>query len=126
NLDRYRIEAALAKIRGRASQAEYMEVASRSALKTLTGLSTLRIPACPSQPLDVEIDSIERLVENVDQVRPEAQMLDAAVAAQEAQLDIEQARYFPDIALALSAGITTAPGRTNIENPFIRDGGNSQ
>ncbi len=125
-MDRYRMQAAIAEVRGRASQAEYARIASEAALMTLTGVSPIRIPECPSQPLDFELDAIAEYVDGLEEVRPEARLLDAAVTAREAQLQIDRARFFPDIALALEAGITHAPGRVNISNPFIRDSGNMQ
>lgn len=125
-MDRYRMQAAIAEVRGRASQAEYLRNASEAALATLTGVSIIRIPECPSAPLAFDLGSLGSYVGDLEQVRPEAHMLDAAVAAREAQLAIDRARFFPDIALGLEAGITYAPGRVNISNPFIRDAGNTQ
>jgi outer membrane protein TolC len=125
-LDRYRMQAAIAEVRGRASQAEYLRIASQSALITLTGVARVRIPDCPSQPLTIDLRPVTTYLEGLAELRPEARMLDAAVEAREAQLGIERARFFPDIGLGLNAGISVAPGRTNIENPFIRDAGNTQ
>jgi outer membrane protein, multidrug efflux system len=125
-MDRYRMQAAIAEVRGRASQAEYLRNASRAALATLTGVSAVRIPDCPSVPLEFELDALTSYVGELEQARPEMQLLDAAIAAREAQLALERANYFPDIALALEAGITHAPGRVNISNPFITDAGNTQ
>lgn len=125
-MDRYRMQAAIADVRGRASQAELLRNSSEAVLATLTGVSEIRIPECPSIPLVFELGPITSYVEELEGVRPEAQMLESAVAAREAQLAIERARFLPDIALALEAGVTYAPGRVDVSNPFIHDGGNTQ
>jgi outer membrane protein TolC len=53
--------------------------------------------------------------------RPEINMARAGLLAREAQVRLEQARYYPDIGLCLSARWAKAPGITDQTNPFVHD-----
>jgi outer membrane protein TolC len=56
--------------------------------------------------------------------RPEINMARAGVVARKAQLRLEQSRYFPDLALGLSAKWARAPEVEDQLNPYVRDDGN--
>ena len=51
-------------------------------------------------------------------------MARAGVAAREAELGLSRSNMFPDMGLALSAGLSAAPEVANQINPFVKDGGN--
>src|SRR6185503_10724320 len=56
--------------------------------------------------------------------RPEVHMLEAAVRARQASLDVAEASFFPDIGIAYRFGVTWAPGITDQTNPFVIDQAN--
>ena len=51
-------------------------------------------------------------------------MLEAAVRARQASLDVAEAGFFPDIGLVYRFGTTYAPGITDQTNPFVIDQAN--
>ena len=53
--------------------------------------------------------------------RPEINMARAGLTAREAQVRLEQARYYPDLGLGVSARWSKAPGITDQTNPFVHD-----
>ena len=122
--DLFRLEAAMAELRARASQAEMLRRSSSAALRALTGLEEVRVPECPMEPVSVELESVEAIVERAQAERPELGQLDAALDAQEANLAVQRGAYGPDIAFAFSAGATYSPGVTNQTNPFVNDPAN--
>ncbi|MCB9659288.1 MAG: TolC family protein [Polyangiales bacterium] len=125
-MDIYRLAAALAEVQARASEVTRLEVSSRAALETLTGLRDIHIPDCPSARVDVDLLELSDYVARAHGHRPELGMLEAALDARRAELNIHRARFFPDLALGLRAGYSWGPGVTNITNPFISDRANTQ
>ena len=125
-MDRYRLEAALAEIDARASQTERLKRGAQAALRILTGLSEIRPPDCPMEPIDVNAPTLERLHERAREQRPEIGMLEAALDAREANLDIQRAGYAPDFGLGFQASYSWGPGVTDQENPWISDPANRQ
>jgi outer membrane protein TolC len=123
--DRYRLSSALAEIEARSSETDKLEASTRTALRILTGLDRIRVPECPLEPLQFEPDALAKYHKSARSNRPETGILDAAISASEANLDSYEAKYFPDLALALRAGTSYAPGVTNQNNPFVSDDGNS-
>ncbi|MFW6066876.1 MAG: TolC family protein [Myxococcota bacterium] len=121
NMDKWRLASALAEVNARASEADRLEATARAALGILTGLPRVRVPDCPLQPVAYETAPLERYVRRATEFRPETRMLQAATEAREADVQRHQARYFPDIGLALSAGYSYAPGVTDQNNPFVYD-----
>lgn len=122
--DRYRLAAALADIEGRAAQARHLERSSRAALRVLTGVSDFRVPDCPIEPVDAEIEELDYYLAHAMDDRPEVRMLEAATRAREASVDVARAGFFPDIGLAYRFGTSYAPGITDQSNPFIVDPAN--
>lgn len=120
-MDRYRLRAALAEVDARASQAVRLEESSRAALVALTGETDLTIPDCPSAPVTLPEDSIE---ESGPDARPEIGMLEAAIEARRAAVEIQRGGHAPDIGLGFTAGLSWGPGITNQQNPFVPDPAN--
>lgn len=123
-MDRYRLAAARSEVRARESEVERLERSSREALEILTDLEDVRVPECPSQPLPMPDEPLDWYQRAAQAHRPEAHMLDAAIDARQANVDVNQARYFPDLALALQASTSRAPGITDQNNPFVQDPAN--
>lgn len=120
-MDRYRLRAALAEVDARASQAVRLEESSRAALVALTGETDLTIPDCPSAPVTLPEDSIE---ESGPDARPEIGMLEAAIEARRAAVEIQRGGHAPDIGLGFTAGLSWGPGITDQQNPFVPDPAN--
>jgi len=123
-LDQYRLETALAEIEAREADAIRLEETARQALRILTGVRHFQIPACPIEPVEVVLEPRAHYVRQATGRRPEVRMLEAAVRARQAGLDVAQASYFPDLALAYRFGTTYAPGITDQGNPFVIDQAN--
>ncbi|MFK7991513.1 MAG: TolC family protein [Sandaracinaceae bacterium] len=124
DLDRYRLQAAVAEIEAREADAIRLENTARAALGILTGVREFRIPECPIEAVDIELRPREHYVRQAHSDRPEVRMLEAAVRARQASLDIAEASFFPDLALAYRFGTTYAPGITDQTNPFVVDQAN--
>jgi outer membrane protein TolC len=120
-MDRYRLRAALAEVDARASQAVRLEESSRAALLALTGEQELRIPDCPSAPVTLTEEAVEG---SRPDARPEIGMLQAAIEARRAAVDIQRGGHAPDIGLGFTAGISWGPGITDQANPFVPDPAN--
>lgn len=123
-LDQYRLATALAEIEAREADAIRLEQTTRQALVILTGVRHFRIPPCPIEPVEVELEPRAHYVAQATERRPEVRMLEAAVRARQAGLDVAQAGFFPDLALAYRFGTTYAPGITDQGNPFVIDQAN--
>ena len=123
-MDRWRLSSTLAEVAARSSEATRLERASRAALVTLTGLRQVDVPDCAMEPVVFEPRPVAWYVRTARAHRAESRMLDQGIAAREANVTATRARYFPDLALALSASYSYGPGITDQENPFIVDGAN--
>ncbi len=125
-MHRYRLEAAVAEIEARASETTRLRRSAEAALQALTGVAHLRVPPCPMEPVEVSAPSLEVLRERARRSRPEVGMLEAAVEAREANLDIQRAGYAPDFGLGFQARYSWGPGLTDQSNPWIADPANRQ
>lgn len=122
--DRYRLAAALADIEGRQAQARHLERSSRAALRVLTGVADFRVPECPLAPVEMELEELDYYLAHAMDDRAEVRMLEAAIRAREAGLDVARAGFFPDIGLVYRFGTSYAPGITDQSNPFVVDPAN--
>jgi outer membrane protein TolC len=123
-MDRYRLQAALAEVRARQAQAIHLERSSMASLRILTGLRDFRVPDCPIQIVDAELLPLEEYLRSAMSERPELRMLEAAQRAREASLDVARAGFWPDLALTYRFAISYAPGITDQTNPFVIDPAN--
>ncbi len=123
-LDRWRMQAALAEVEARASDVQRLEATARAALGTLTGRPRVHIPECPIEPVELDLDPLDHYVRQAREGRPEVRMLEAAVNAREAAVRVAEAGFFPDFGFAYRIGQTWAPGMTNQTNPFVIDPAN--
>ncbi|MDQ3036356.1 MAG: TolC family protein, partial [Myxococcota bacterium] len=123
-MDRYRLQAALAEVRAREAQAVHLEASSRTALQILSGVRNFRVPECPISVASARLRPLTRYVTAAMSDRPEVRMLEAAQRAREASLDFARAGFWPDLALTYRFAISYAPGITDQTNPFIIDPAN--
>jgi len=122
--DRWRLSTTVAEVEARRSEARRLEETARAGLATLTGHQAIRIPECPIEVVEYEPRPLDWYLRRAGAARPEVSMLQAGLRAREANVEATEARYFPDIALALSASHSYAPGVTDQTNPFVIDRGN--
>lgn len=123
-MDRYRLQSALAEVRARQAQAQHLEASSRAALRILSGVREFRVPDCPIQVVSARLRPLAHYVSSAMSDRPEVRMLEAAQRAREASLDVARAGFWPDLALTYRFAISYAPGITDQTNPFIIDPAN--
>jgi outer membrane protein len=121
-LDLYKIDAMSAEVDARELQARHLERLALAGLRLLAGLDdSQEIADVPLEPFAVEVRPIEEYLAAVDADRPDVRMLDAAIRAQQAKVDIEFARYFPDLAVTASASYAYSSATYDNHNPWLND-----
>lgn len=113
-----------ADLEARASEARKQEAIALAGLRFLTGTPDVTVPDVPLTRVSHQLGPLARYLAAARLYRPEVNMARAGVLAREAQLRLEQARYFPDIGLGLSARYSSAPYVTDQTNPFVKDTAN--
>lgn len=114
-----------AELEARSSEAEEKEKAALAGLRFLTGVEgPFDIPNEPLEQMGHTLGPLSRYLSAAKLFRPEVNMAHAGVLARRAQLELQRARYYPDLALGLSAQVSRAPGMADQVNPFARDLGN--
>ncbi len=82
------------------------------------------MPDVPLEPIDHQLGDSLTYLQAARLHRPEINMAKAGLAARTAQLELEKAKYYPDLGLGMSAKLIRAPEITDQRNPFSRDPGN--
>ncbi|MBK7586769.1 MAG: TolC family protein [Myxococcales bacterium] len=114
-----------AELEARESEAEKQERIALAGLRFLTGVKGgLDIPDRPLVRVPHTLAPLGRYLDAARLFRPEVNMARAGVLARQAQVRLEQSRYFPDLGLALSARYARAPEVTNQTNPYVSDSAN--
>lgn len=114
-----------AELDAREAEAQKQERIALAGLRFLTGIQTnFDIRDEPLRRVPHLLGPLSTYLSAARLYRPEINMARAGVMAREAQLGVERARYFPDLAIALSAKWTRAPGVDDQVNPFARDEAN--
>jgi outer membrane protein TolC len=114
-----------AELEARESEAARQELLALSGLRFLTGVrGVFDIPNRPLSRVAHSLAPVGRYLEAARLFRPEINMARAGIAARRAQVELERSRYFPDLALALSAKWARAPQVVDQSNPFVTDNGN--
>jgi outer membrane protein TolC len=109
----------------RRSEAEKQEHIALASLRFLTGVGpSLDVPDEPLRRVTRPLGPLTQYLSAARLFRPEINMAHAGVLARRAQVELEYARFFPDIALALSASRSYAPEVADQLNPFVRDEAN--
>lgn len=124
-MDRWRMAGTLAEVDGRQSEAMRLHQVSYDALSILSTEQNFSLPDCAMTAIVFELRALAYYQDTARDHRPEAAQLMAAIAARDASLSLTRAQYFPDIAVALSAGYSRTPGVTDQSNPFVQDPGNT-
>lgn len=118
----YKLHISRADLTARHSEALQKEAVALASLKFLTGVQG-DLPL-PDQRLVRVRQSLSPLAIYLSAARlhrPEINMARAGLMAREAQVRLEQARYYPDIGLGVQARWARAPGITDQTNPFVHD-----
>lgn len=124
-IDLLKLRMNRAELEARESQARQSEAVALSGLGFLTGLGrAVQLPDVPLPRARHELGPLPRYLSAARLYRPEINMARAGVLAREAQLRMEEARYFPDIALGLSYKIGYASEVTDQRNPYSYDRAN--
>lgn len=123
-MDRYRLTTALAEVEARASVVQRGELASREALRILTGLHPIEVAECALEPLPFEAKDQRHYQLKAIGDRPEMHALEALVTARKSNVTIHRGKYFPDLAMVIGLDHTYGPGTTDQTNPFIYDPSN--
>ncbi len=114
-----------AELEARESEAAKQERIALAGLKFLIGApSAVEIPDQPLRRVPHRLAPLGRYLEAARLFRPEVNMARAGVMARQAQVRLEQSRYFPDFGLALSGRYGRAPEVTNQINPWVNDSAN--
>lgn len=122
----YKLKINRAELTARHSEAQQKEAIALAGLKFLTGVTgNLPLPEQPLTRVRHALSPIATYLNAARLHRPEINMARAGLTARQAQVRIEQARYYPDIGLGLSARWAKAPGITDQTNPFVRETINS-
>jgi outer membrane protein TolC len=111
-----------ADLEAKQSQARQEEQSALASLRFLTGVTgAFDIPDEPLTKARHTLAPLARYMAAARLFRPEVNMARAGVLARRAQMQLEQSRFYPDLALALSAKWAYAPEVTDQNNPFVRD-----
>jgi outer membrane protein TolC len=114
-----------ADLDARRSEAEKNEHIALAGLRFLTGMGpTLDVPDEPLRRVSRPLGPLAQYLTAARLFRPEINMAHAGILARRAQVELEQARFFPDIALGVSASRSYAPEVVDQTNPFVRDDAN--
>lgn len=118
----YKLKMSRADLTARHSEATQKEAIALASLKFLTGVQgDLPLPDEPLTRVRGALGPLATYLNAARLHRPEINMARAGLVAREAQVRLEQARYYPDIGLGLSARWAKAPGITDQQNPFVRE-----
>jgi outer membrane protein TolC len=118
----YKLRINRADLTARHSEARQKEAIALASLKFLTGVQgDLPLPEVPLVRVRQALSPLATYLSAARLHRPEINMARAGLLAREAQVRMEQARYYPDLGLGLSARWSKAPGITDQTNPFVRD-----
>jgi outer membrane protein TolC len=114
-----------AELEGRESTIREQEAGALAALRFLTGIKGgFDIPEEPLRRAEHSLAPLARYLAAARLHRPEINMARAGLLARRAQVRLEEARFYPDVGLGLSAKLSRAPEVPDQRNPFVRDRAN--
>jgi outer membrane protein TolC len=114
-----------AELDARRSEAQKQEQIALTNLRFLTGVGTsLDVPDEPLRKVAHPLGPVTEYLTAARLFRPEINMAHAGVLARRALVSLERAKFYPDIAFALSASTSYAPEIDNQLNPFVYDNAN--
>lgn len=113
------------ELKARKSEAQKQERIALASLRFLTGVGpTLDVPDEPLRKARHPLGPVSQYLTAARLFRPEINMAHAGIRARRALVSLERARFFPDIAVGLSASRSYAPEVADQLNPFVRDDAN--
>lgn len=114
-----------AELDARVSEARRQERIALAGLRFFTGAhEPIAISDAPLKRVRHTLGPVSRYLEAARLFRPEINMARAGIVARQAQVRLENSRYFPDIGIALSGRYGRAPEVTNQINPYVNDNAN--
>jgi outer membrane protein TolC len=114
-----------AELDARASEASRQERIALAGLRFFTGArEPIAITDAPLKRVRHTLGPVSRYLEAARLFRPEINMARAGIVARQAQVRLENSKYFPDIGVALTARYGRAPEVTNQINPYVNDTAN--
>ena len=120
--DRLRLEVYRGEVLSRSAEPQKGEMYALAALRFMTGVqSNFDIPDEPLVRPTVPLGPIVQYVSAARLFRPEVNMARAGVEARKAQLELQKARFFPDIGVGLGASYSTAPTAIIQNNAWVID-----
>lgn len=122
-VDELRLKTYTGEIESRTLEAQKLERLALTTLATLAGLSpdAMDIDDAVLEAQTAPLLAAERYQNVARQHRPEVAMLVAALAAGQARVALEKARFFPDLLLVGRAGIGYASNIDDPQNSFYND-----
>jgi len=133
--DLLRLKVSKAEVESRVHEARMGEALARATLQVLTGQRERRDFGVDHKVLELVDDGADasgkegpgdaappaRYIQLAQSHRPEVRLLDAAVEARQAKVELEKARFWPDLALVAMVGIARAMGVDDPQNAFLSD-----
>ncbi len=123
--DLFKLKMQIAELEARRSEANQKEKYALAGLRFFSGIDgDLDIPDEPLTREEHELGDLARYLEAARLFRPEVNMARAGIAIRKAQVQIQRAKYLPDIGLALRAKMGRADEVTDQRNPYANDRAN--
>ena len=121
-IDRLRLQFYRDELVARTGDAHRGEDAALAALRFLTGVqSSFDVPDEPLTRPEIPVRPVVRYLAAARVLRPEVSYARAGVAARRAQVDIAEARFFPDIFIGANASYSIAPNATQQTTAWLLD-----
>lgn len=122
--DLYALQSGRALVNKYRLQAGAMERVAIDGLKVVTGVGlgqALDVADRRLRPVDLPTADLALLQAQALEQRPEMSQLDAGLRARRALVAARKAEANPNVYAAIMAGLSYAPGRDRLANPFIYD-----
>ena len=121
-IDVLRLETFREAVLARSGEPQRGQTFAFAALRFLTGVqSSFDIPDEPLRRPDRPLVGVTQYLEAARLFRPEINQARAGIAAREAMVDYNRAKYFPDFGLGLGSSYATTPSATPQLNAWTND-----
>jgi outer membrane protein TolC len=120
--EKLRLEVLREEVGVRISEADKGESTALGALRFLTGVSSdFDVPDVPLTKPDRVIGALPQYMQAARLFRPEVNMAMAGIKARKSLLELQKARFLPDIGLGFFASYSYSQGATIQDNAWIGD-----
>jgi outer membrane protein TolC len=124
-IDALRLRTLRFELEGRQAEARRFEAIALASLRFLVGQPTgFDVPDEALRPTKRVLGPVAQYLGAARIHRPEVNMLRAGILARQAQVRLNQAKYFPDLGIGVSAIWARAPEIADQLNPYVRDDAN--